>query len=229
LGWNHASNCCARWRHPNAGMVGPGAFVNLLEAHNEITDLTFEILAQSARACRAWQSRGRFYSIAVNLSLSTLNDPDLAHRVMSTLQSAGLSPRHLILEITETCVMTDNPVALENLARLRVRGCGLSVDDFGTGFSSLERLRQIPFTELKIDRGFVAELTRLDRSRVVVESSLDMAQRLGIHSVAEGVETSACLDVLKGAGCEQAQGYLIARPLEADAFAAFIEREAGDR
>jgi EAL domain-containing protein (putative c-di-GMP-specific phosphodiesterase class I) len=133
----------------------------------------------------------------------------------------------MTLEVTETAAMTDVGPALENLARLRMRGFGLSIDDFGTGFASMQQLGRIAFSELKIDRGFVSAMADTRQARAIVESSIDMARRLGITAVAEGIETQAEWDALRAAGCTQAQGYFVSRPVaEADFVALCAKRAA---
>ena len=124
----------------------------------------------------------------------------------------------MVLEVTESAATTDLAKVLENLARLRVKGFGLSIDDYGTGYSSMQQLSRIAFTELKIDQAFVANATREESARVILGSSLDMARKLNISAVAEGVETRADWDLLVQLGCEQAQGYLIAKPMDVIAF-----------
>ncbi len=217
----------ARWRHPEHGVVGPYAFIATLEQSGKIDELTFQMLETAAAACRGWNARGMELSVSVNLSLVSLADTTLADRVIQTVRSAGLEPHHMILEITESAAMTEVAPALENLARLRMRGFGLSVDDYGTGFSSLRQLTRVPFTELKIDQGFVAGFAENDALRTIVESSIQMARRLGIKSVAEGVETQADWDALKAAACDLAQGYFIAKPMESDTFAEFSKARNG--
>ncbi len=211
----------ARWRHPDQGLVGPYAFIALLEQGEKIDELTFQMLEKAAKACRNWIEHGLDLSVSVNLSLVSLSDTTLADRITQTVRAAGLDPRDMILEITESAAMTEVAPALENLARLRMRGFGLSVDDYGTGFSSLRQLTRVPFTELKIDQGFVAGCAANDALRTIVESSVQMARQLGIKSVAEGVETQADWDALKAAGCELAQGYFIAKPLDEKSFIEF--------
>jgi EAL domain-containing protein (putative c-di-GMP-specific phosphodiesterase class I) len=211
----------ARWRHPEHGLVGPNAFIAQLEQSGKIDELTLLMLEKAALACRAWRERGMEQTVSVNLSLVSLADTMLADLITETVRSAGLDPRHMILEITETAAMTEVAPALENLARLRMRGFGLSVDDYGTGFSSLRQLTRAPFTELKIDQSFVAGCAANDSSRAIVESSVEMARRLDIKSVAEGVETQADWDVLKATGCDMAQGYFIAKPMQESSFLAF--------
>lgn len=218
----------ARWRHPEHGVVSPHAFIALLEQSGKIDELTFLMLEKAADACRDWLERGLELTVSVNLSLVSLTDTTLADRVTQAVRSIGLDPRHMILEITETAAMTEVAPALENLARLRMRGFGLSVDDYGTGFSSLRQLTRVPFTELKIDQGFVAGCATNDALRTIVESSVQMAHRLGIKSVAEGVETQADWDALKAAVCELAQGYFIAKPMDGKLFIEFCAaRRAG--
>jgi EAL domain-containing protein (putative c-di-GMP-specific phosphodiesterase class I)/DNA-binding NarL/FixJ family response regulator len=204
----------ARWRHPEQGVIAPFAFIDLLEQSATIDELTFQMLEQSARACRRWNDAGLALNVSVNLSLVSLADTRLAERIAAVVRGTGLSPRTMTLEITETAAMTDVGPALENLARLRMRGFGLSIDDFGTGFASMQQIGRVAFSELKIDRGFVAAMGEKREARAIVESSIDMAQRLGIKSVAEGIETQAEWDCLSAAGCDLAQGYLISPPVD---------------
>ena len=216
----------ARWRHPEHGLIGPYAFIAPLEQSGKLDELTLLMLEKAASACRAWRERGMELTVSVNLSLVSLTDTMLASRITETVRSTGLDPRYMTLEITETTAMTEVAPALENLARLRMRGFGLSIDDYGTGFSSLRQLTRVPFTELKIDQSFVAGCAANPSSRAIVESSVEMARRLDIKSVAEGVETQADWDVLQAAGCDVAQGYFIAKPMQASAFLTFCTAEA---
>ena len=211
----------ARWQHPEHGLVGPYAFIAPLEQSGKIDALTLLMLEKAAGACRVWRERRLELTVSVNLSLVSLTDTTLADQITQAVRSAGLDPQHMILEITETAAMTEVAPALENLARLRMRGFGLSVDDYGTGFSSLRQLTRVPFTELKIDQGFVTGCAADPSSRAIVESSVEMARRLEIKSVAEGVETNADWDVLKAAGCDVAQGYFIAKPMQDSLFVEF--------
>jgi EAL domain-containing protein (putative c-di-GMP-specific phosphodiesterase class I) len=216
----------ARWRHPEIGIVAPYGFIAPLEQSGNIDELTLLMLEKSALACGAWRARGMELTVSVNVSLVSLADTTLAARITDIVRSAGLDPRHMILEITETAAMTEVAPALENLARLRMRGFGLSVDDYGTGFSSLQQLTRVAFTELKIDQGFVTGCAANPASRAIVESSVEMARRLDIKSVAEGVETQADWDVLKAVGCDVAQGFFIAKPMQESSFVAFCIADA---
>lgn|SRR3989344_3056883 len=208
----------ARWRHPEQGLIGPYAFIAQLEQSRMIDELTLLMLVKTASTCCAWRERGFHLTVSVNLSLVSLTDTTLADRITQIVRSTGLDPCHMMLEITETVAMTDIAPALENLTRLRMRGFGLSIDDYGTGFASMQQLTRIPFTELKVDQGFVTGCAANPSARAIVESSVEMARRLDIKSVAEGVETQADWDVLKVAGCDAAQGYFIAKPMETRAF-----------
>jgi EAL domain-containing protein (putative c-di-GMP-specific phosphodiesterase class I) len=159
--------------------------------------------------------------VSVNLSLASLTDAMLADRITAIVRSARLDPRHMTLEITESAAMSNVASALENLARLRMHGFGLSIDDYGTGYASMQQLTRIPFTELKIDQGFVTGCVANHATRAIVESSVGMAHRLGIKSVAEGVETQSDWDALKAVSCDIAQGYFIAKPMDASSFVEF--------
>jgi EAL domain-containing protein (putative c-di-GMP-specific phosphodiesterase class I)/CheY-like chemotaxis protein len=209
----------ARWRHPMDGIVPPLAFIERLEASELIDELTWIILRKSAAFCQNLRdASGLDLSVSVNLSVKSLADVHLADRVTEVVRRQGLDPRHMILEVTESATTTEVGHVLENLSRLRMKGFGLSIDDYGTGYSSMQQLTRIAFTELKVDQSFVANAPRHAAARVVLESSLDMARKLNIASVAEGIESQDDWDLLRGLGCEVGQGYFIARPMEAGAF-----------
>lgn len=217
----------ARWRHPEDGVIAPFAFIALLEENRCLDGLTLLMLEKAALACRSWQRLGLDLTVAVNLSLVSLSDLDLAERITRVVAATGLEPRSMVLEITETAAMTEVAPALENLARLRMRGFGLSVDDYGTGFSSLRQLTRVPFSELKIDQSFVTGCAANPSARTIVQSSVEMAERLGIKTVAEGVETEADWKVLVDVRCNLAQGYFIARPMDEKSFLEFCASRAG--
>ena len=204
----------ARWRHPRHGIVAPHAFITLLEEHGLIDDLTWVMLRKAAALCSAWRAAGMDSTVSVNLSFKSLDELHLADLVTEHVRSQNLEPQHMILEVTESATTVDVGKTLENLARLRVKGFGLSIDDYGTGYSSMQQLTRIAFTELKIDQSFVINATKEDAARIILESSLEMAHKLNITSVAEGVETQADWDLLRRLGCDLAQGYFIARPME---------------
>ncbi len=208
----------ARWDHPRYGLVPPGSFIPVLEQAQLLEDLTFLMLEKAASACVAWRGHGWQFRVSVNLSLVSLADTTLADRITQAVRNQGLDPTHMVLEITESAAMTDVAPALENLARLRMRGFPLSIDDYGTGYSTLRQLTRVPFTELKIDGSFVSGASENALSRAIVESSLDTARRLGIETVAEGVETPEDWQTLQRLGCELAQGYFFAKPMSDESF-----------
>lgn len=210
-----------RWIHPEHGVIAPAAFITQLELSNNIDELTFIMLEKSAAACRRLHDRGNAITVSVNLSLVSLDDTELAHKITSVVTHAGLEPRYMILEITESAIMTDVAHTLENLARLCMHGFSLSIDDYGTGYSTMQQLTRIAFSELKIDQSFVTNFANNEALRIVVESSVDMAHKLHVKSVAEGVETEQELVLLKKVKCDTAQGYFIARPMNLDAFLEF--------
>lgn len=212
----------ARWRHPNGGIVLPYAFVSLLEDAGQISELTWIMLAKSAQDCRNWREAGFDLNVSVNISVKLLEDPAIADAITWQVVHQGLDPKHMILEITESAAMSSVGHVLENLIRLRMKGFGLSIDDYGTGYSSMQQLTRVPFTELKIDQSFVLHAAHQESSRMVLESSLEMARKLGVTSVAEGAETSQDWNLLRECGCDLAQGFFIAKPMSAAAFPEWV-------
>ncbi|MBU1775770.1 MAG: EAL domain-containing protein [Gammaproteobacteria bacterium] len=212
----------ARWVHPEQGVISPYSFIPLLEQSGNIDDLTFLMLEKSAAACRSLYERGFILTISLNLSLVSLDDSALADKITRMVRKAGIEPQYIVLEITESAAMTNVAPALENLVRLCMNGFSLSIDDYGTGYSSMQQLTRIPFSELKIDQSFVKDCTDNEAMRIVVESSIDMAHKLRVKSVAEGVETQQDWDTLKSIGCDTAQGYFIAKPMDVTAFYDFV-------
>jgi EAL domain-containing protein (putative c-di-GMP-specific phosphodiesterase class I)/FixJ family two-component response regulator len=206
----------ARWRHPTQGLVQPAAFIKPMEEHGRIDDLATSVLRKAAASCRAWSLAGRHSSVAVNLSLSTLADLTLVERLTDIVAEQRVEAQDVILEVTESAAASHLGKALENLSRLRMKGFGLAIDDYGTGYSSMQQLTRIPFTELKIDQSFVRDASTQPASRAMLESSLEMSRKLRIEAVAEGVESQVDWDLLSELGCPMAQGFLIARPMDAD-------------
>jgi EAL domain-containing protein (putative c-di-GMP-specific phosphodiesterase class I)/CheY-like chemotaxis protein len=208
----------ARWKHPRDGIVSPAAFIPVIENHEMLDSLTWVMLRESARACKQWRADGFDMTVSVNLSPAMLSSPQIADRVTDTVRSEGLEPNGIMLEITETAAMADLGQGLENLTRLRMKGFGLSIDDYGTGYSSMQQLSRIPFTELKIDRAFVAGADTQPRLCIMIETSLMLADKLGMKFIAEGIETRGEWDTLKRLGCYAAQGYFIGRPMDGARF-----------
>ncbi len=211
-----------RWIHPQKGVIPPNAFIPQLEQSGNIDGLTFFMLEKAASACKMLHSKGFHISISVNLSLASLNDTTLADRIIQVVKNADIEPQYIILEITESAAMTNVANSLENLARLRMSGFGLSIDDYGTGYSSMQQLTRIPFSELKIDQSFVKDVSDNEALRVVVEQSISMARKLEVKTVAEGIETRQCWDLLKKIGCDTGQGYFFAKPMNLESFLNFV-------
>ena len=212
----------ARWVHPEHGVIGPYAFIPQLEQSGDIDELTFLMIEKAAAACRLFLEKGHPLTVAVNLSLASLDKTGFAEKIIAVVVNAGIDPEYIVLEITESAAMTDVAHVLENLARLGMNGFALSIDDYGTGYSSMQQLTRIAFSELKIDQSFVKDCHDNPAMSIVVQSSVDMARKLGIKSVAEGVETQRDWDALKTMGADTAQGYFIAKPMALTAFHDFM-------
>ena len=218
-----------RWQHPTAGLVFPNRFIAAAERHGLIEPLTQVVLSNALLQARRWLETGIKLHVAVNVSMDSLGDLSFAERVTEAAARAGAPLRHLVLEVTESLLMRDPVSAADILTRLRLRQVGVSIDDFGTGHSSLAKLRDIPFNELKIDRSFVHGAARDPALRSIVEASLSMAHQLRIRTVAEGVEDRDDWEFLREVGCELAQGYFVARPMAAEDLAAWLDAWRGQR
>jgi EAL domain-containing protein (putative c-di-GMP-specific phosphodiesterase class I)/AmiR/NasT family two-component response regulator len=213
----------ARWRHPLNGIVKPAGFVGQLESGGSMEALTLMMLERSTRACRTWREAGFGAKVSVNISLTSLVDVMLADRMDELVARSGLGPPDVILEITETAAASHLGRVLENLSRLRMKGFGLSIDDFGTGYASMQQLSRIPFTELKVDQSFVRAAPTGGSSRAVLESSLEIARKMRIDAVAEGVESEEQVELLRKLGCPLVQGNHLMEPLPADEFLARLK------
>jgi len=213
-----------RWNHPSRGLVLPGEFVPVLESCDLMEPFADFVLENAVSQARSWLDREMRISVAVNLSAPLAVNSRLPDEVVSVLEKHGVPARNLIIEITESGVMADTVGAMEVLTRLRLKDVSLSIDDFGTGFSSLVQLYRMPFSELKIDRSFVMEIERNEEARVIVRSIIDLARNLGMKSCAEGVETEATVALLRSWGCDMAQGYFFARPALPAEVTEFLQR-----
>ncbi len=201
-----------RWAHPVRGAIGPGEFIPAAERDHRIERLTRFVFEQAMRDA-AQLAPTTHLSLALNVSVPVLRQPTFAGYVIDLVARHGLLPQRFTIEITESVFLSvDDDVVVDNLKRLGVEGFGISIDDFGTGFSTLESLQRVPATEVKIDQTFVKTLIDRTADRVIVESIIKMAQGLNRTVVAEGVEDTATLNELKALGCDQAQGFLIGRP-----------------
>ena len=213
-----------RWEHPARGTLGPAVFLPLAEKGPAILPITDLMVAGAAADCVAWRAAGHDVSVAVNIPARCLAEPDFADRAAALAAQAGAEPAALTFEITETAAMADSPMVAAALARLSRHGFVLSMDDFGTGCSSLAALHRLPFHELKIDRSFVAAMLRDRDAMVIVRTVIGMARPLGLRIVAEGVEDEDVLDALGDMGCDIAQGFLIGRPMPPRRFRDWLDR-----
>jgi EAL domain-containing protein (putative c-di-GMP-specific phosphodiesterase class I) len=208
----------ARWVRPDGVMIAPMHFLPTAEDHGLMLALTQSILDQSLKVCADLRRHRPDFTMAVNLSPLLLDDPTLTDRIDRGLEASGVPAMSLVLEITEGLGIPDTACATEILTRLRIRGVSLSVDDFGTGFSSLLSLVRMPFSELKIDQAFVREADRPGDCRKVVYAAAALGRQLGLTVVAEGVETQAVARAVQDAGCRVGQGFLFGRAMPAAAF-----------
>ncbi len=216
-----------RWRHPEDGLLPSDEFLPMAERTGLVVPLTRVVLRKALEQCRRWLDTGRQVPVAVNLSVRGLLDPDLIPTVRGLLATYSLPPEMLSLEITESSVMADIPRTLPVLKELSDGGMKLSVDDFGTGYSSLAYLRQLPVSEVKIDKSFVRDMGTDESDAAIVSTIIGLARQLGLSVVAEGVEDEGSRDRLVEMGCDVAQGYLFSRPLPADRLAAWFAARDG--
>ena len=210
-----------RWERPELGAVEPSRFVPLAERHGLIAPLTDWGLRTTLNQWKVWRDEGLDTNVAFNISaisLQSLDFPDLVERACRELE---VPADRLVLELTEGATQPLIKL-MDTLTRFRIKGIGLAIDDFGTGYSSLMQLRQLPFTEVKIDRLFVKDLPDAHDSCVIVRSIVDLAHGLGLIATAEGIETAEQLRFLRSIGCDVAQGYLVAQPLEPEMLAQWL-------
>ncbi len=210
-----------RWRSPALGLVRPDRFIPLAERSGLIDRLTDRIMAQSLELFRPWRQQRPELTLAINLSPISLTDLTLPERVSTVLADSGVPPSALVLEVTEGAVMADYVAAADIMTRLRIRGVKLSIDDFGTGHSSLLSLLRLPFSELKIDQSFVRTCLHDPEAPKIIRAVVSLARELGLQLVAEGVETEPVAELLTRLGCAIGQGYLFAPPLS---HAGLVER-----
>ena len=217
-----------RWNHPQRGSVPPETFVALAEKTGNIRRLTRWVLASSIAQAQEWAARGHMLRVAVNLSARDLDDAELPRRIGDLLSLHGVSPRSIVLELTESAVMGEPEIAVQVLKRLADLGIDLAIDDFGVGQSSFAYLRRLPVREIKIDRLFTQRLGEDPGDRTLVRSIVELGHRLGYRVTAEGVETRASIEYLRDIGCDHAQGFYIARALPADVAERLFARSEWD-
>ncbi|MDO8964270.1 MAG: EAL domain-containing protein [Coriobacteriia bacterium] len=213
-----------RWNHPERGLLGPYEFVPVAEDTGLVVPMGRVVMEAACHRAKTWQDAGRALRVSVNISARQFAQPGLLDTVRDVLRETGLSPDRLVLELTESVVMSDPKEAAVVLARLNELGVGLSVDDFGTGYSSLSYLRRFPFDTLKIDRSFVMDIPNDPDNMTIVEAVVGLAHSLKMKVTAEGVETEEQCRYLRDLGCDEIQGFLVSRPVPAAEFEALAAR-----
>jgi diguanylate cyclase (GGDEF)-like protein len=213
-----------RWNHPKHGVMRPDEFIPLAEQSGKIGLITKWVIRKAIAQCAEWRRDGLELAVAVNLSALDLFDSELPTLISGLLSEAGLPPASVVLEITESAVMKDAAFATKMLTDLKRRGVCLAIDDFGTGYSSLAHLKRLPVDELKIDKSFVLNLSAAaSDDLVIVRSTIELGHNMGLVVIAEGVETAEAWEILKGLGCDMAQGYYMSKPLPAAQFREWLE------
>jgi len=205
-----------RWQHPRHGLIYPDLFIEIAEKNNLIGLLTQWVIGDVVNQEKRWQEKGLMITVSVNISAENITSLALPEQLSELLEDNQLDPTRLILEITESALMGELVTSLDILTRLRLKGLHLSIDDFGTGFSSLSQLHRVPFTELKIDQGFISKLNTDETARAIVKTCIMLGHELNMKVVAEGVEDEKVLEQLRLMGCDVAQGYYVSRPLASD-------------
>lgn len=205
-----------RWRHPHRGLIGPDVFIPFVEASNAVGPLTRWVAMTAIAQLGAWTRQGVELDLAINFSARNLWDTDLADAILAACEAADIATSRLTLELTESAAVERPQDAIAALSRLRLSGIKLAIDDFGTGYSSLAQLRHLPFSQIKIDRALVTNCQQSHSALQIISTVVDLARSLGLHCIAEGVETKSDFDAIGNLGCDTAQGYLISRPLPAD-------------
>jgi EAL domain-containing protein (putative c-di-GMP-specific phosphodiesterase class I)/ActR/RegA family two-component response regulator len=212
------AECLARWKHPTKGIVPPLAFISVAEEHGLIDDLTLEIFRKAMHHHGEWTRLGHDLKISVNVSMDNLERLDLPEQFADITRNEGVDIKNVMLEMTESRLMSNLAASLDIITRLRLKGFGLSIDDFGTGYSSMEKLNQLPFTELKVDRAFVYGAGDDAAARAILDLSVQMGRALDMRVVAEGAETQDDWDLVTASGCDELQGYVISKPMPAEDF-----------
>ncbi|HHH36499.1 MAG TPA: EAL domain-containing protein [Gammaproteobacteria bacterium] len=216
-----------RWHHPKRGMLMPEEFIALSEQANLIKPLTLWVMENAARQCSRWQTQGRELSVSINLSPRSLHDRLHPRQLLDIIASHGADPRRLILEFTETAIISDPRGTRAILEEFSAAGMALAIDDFGTGYSSLSALKKLPLDIIKIDKSFIMDMAASRDDLVIVRSTIDLAHNMGMMVVAEGVISAAIQEQLLELGCDRGQGYHLGRPMDAAQLEAWLDGDTG--
>lgn len=217
----------ARWWNIDRGVLDPTCFIPLAEATGQIHRLTNEIYKRAVAQAAEWSQQGRSLKVAVNFSLNSFSNTDFFKFLVETGAEYGVRPDQIVIEVKETQAITIDAGCLEVLMNLRLERFGVSIDDFGTGNSSLAQLKNIPFSEMKIDRAFVHGAISDSSSRAILEASVNLARKLGMEIVAEGAETKEDWNLVEKLGCDTVQGYYCAKPMRKEDLADFLDNWSG--
>ncbi len=219
----YGAESLVRWNHPKHGFISPDEFIPMAERTRMIKPLTLWVLKSAFQQCAKWRQQGYDFIISVNLSTKDLHDPELPDVISGIAVSTNVNPEWIILEITESSIISQPELTLEILHRLHNMGYKLSIDDYGTGYSSLSYLKKMPLTELKIDRSFVQDMLNSDNDDVIVRATINLAHNLGLQVTAEGIETAEVMEKLKSYQCDIIQGFYISKPLPVSKFDEWIK------
>jgi diguanylate cyclase (GGDEF)-like protein len=218
----------ARWQHPTQGPIGPASFIGLSERTGLIRPISAWVMRAALVQLKEWQHAGHKVTLAVNISPPTLAHPSFVTDLSELLEETGAHPAQLVIELTERTIMEDFDRSLSVLHELRDMGVSIAIDDYGTGYSGLSYLRRLPISELKVDQSFVSGIATNELDRSIVASTIDLAHRIGLRVVAEGVENKLVLDVLRTMRCDEAQGYFLGKPGTAiEATASLVAVQSG--
>jgi EAL domain-containing protein (putative c-di-GMP-specific phosphodiesterase class I)/FixJ family two-component response regulator len=209
----HGVEALVRWLHPQHGLLFPDDFIPLAEQSGLIEQLTRVVIDLAVKQSVKWQKQERNIRISINISAQNIANLTMPEQLRSLVQQHKLDSALLVFEVTESALMAEVVTSLDILIRLRLKGFELSIDDFGTGYSSLSQLHRVPFSELKIDKSFVIQMSNDSQSLAIVETCIMLGQKLNMAVVAEGIETRQSYDLLKNLGCNIGQGYFIAKPM----------------
>jgi EAL domain-containing protein (putative c-di-GMP-specific phosphodiesterase class I)/AmiR/NasT family two-component response regulator len=213
----------ARWRHPQKGIISPGVFIPLAERHGMIDMLTRHLLQVAFQHKQMWQNYGLRFNLAFNLSPLSLADSDMVDWLCKMAEDYGIAPSDITFEITENALLGELASAIQTLARLRLKGFHIAIDDYGTGFANAQQLSRVPATELKIDRSLVHRSAARPQQRTILASTVDLAKNLNLTTVAEGVETEEDYKIIAELGVDLIQGYYFSKPLFPDDLLVWIK------
>lgn len=216
-----------RWRHPERGVLIADSFIDLIESAGLMGSLSSCVLTQVVRDLGQWSGLPSKFAVGVNLPASMISEINFPDHFADMLANGGISPSNIIIEVTEREAITDHTVATDSMTRLRLKGIGLSMDDFGLGHSSLSELYRMPFSEVKIDASFIRDLTLFPDARKIIKSVIDLSRELGIDCCAEGIETQVQAIALKALGCSKGQGHLFGRAVPSRHFEALLGVDTG--